>query len=39
MARKPASHFVAQLPTMIPINSELNPVCFWDVMQDSEYES
>jgi hypothetical protein len=24
---------------MIPINSELDPVGFWDAMQDSEYES
>jgi hypothetical protein len=32
-------HFVAPLPAMIPINSELDPVGFWDAMQDSEYES
>jgi hypothetical protein len=38
MARKPMSHFVAQLPAMISIDSELNPVSFWDAMQDSEYE-
>jgi hypothetical protein len=39
MARKPTSYFVAQLPAMIPIDSELNPVGFCDTMQDSEYES
>jgi hypothetical protein len=39
MARKPTNHFVTQLPAMISIDSELNPVDFWDVMQDSEYES
>jgi hypothetical protein len=39
MARKPVSHFVAQLPVIIPINSKLNPVGFWDAMQNSEYES
>jgi hypothetical protein len=32
-------HFVTQLPTMIPIDSELNPVGFWNAMQDSEYQS
>jgi hypothetical protein len=35
MARKPVSHFVAQLPAMIPIDSELDPVSYWDVMQDT----
>jgi hypothetical protein len=39
VARKLASHFVAQLPAMISIDSEPNPVGFWDPMQDSEYES
>jgi hypothetical protein len=39
MARKPVSHFVAQLPAMILIDSEPDPVGFWDAMQDSEYES
>jgi hypothetical protein len=39
MARKPKSDFVAQLPAMIPINSELNPIGFWDSMQDSGYKS
>jgi hypothetical protein len=30
---------VAQLPAIIPIDSELDSVGFWDAMQDSEYES
>jgi hypothetical protein len=39
MAKKSASHFVAQLPAMIPIDSELKPVGFWNIMHDSEYKS
>jgi hypothetical protein len=39
MARKPRNYFVAQLPTIIPINSELDPVGFWNAMQDLEYKS
>jgi hypothetical protein len=39
MAGKPASHFVAQLPAVIPIDSKCDPVSFCDAMQDSEYES
>jgi hypothetical protein len=39
MARKLASHFVAPLPAMIPIDSELDSVGIWDTMQDSEYKS
>jgi hypothetical protein len=39
MVRKPLTYFVTQLPAMIPINSELNLVDVWNVMQDSEYES
>jgi hypothetical protein len=39
MVRKPMSHFVAQLPAMILIESGLNPVGFWNTIQDSEYES
>jgi hypothetical protein len=39
MARKPISYFVAQLPAIILIDSELGPVGFWDAMQDLEYES
>jgi hypothetical protein len=38
MARKPTSDFMAQLPAMIPMNSELNLVSFWNTMQDSEYK-
>jgi hypothetical protein len=38
-ARKPMSHFVAQLPAMIPIDSEFDPVYFWDAIQNSEYDS
>jgi hypothetical protein len=32
MAKKSMSHFVAQLPAMISINSELDPVGIWDVI-------
>jgi hypothetical protein len=39
MARKPTSHHVAQLPAIIPIDPELDPVDFWVTMQNSEYES
>jgi hypothetical protein len=39
MARMPISHFAAQPHAMIPIDSELNPVGFWNTMQDLEYES
>jgi hypothetical protein len=39
MARKPVSHFEAQLAAMIPINPELDPVDFLDTMQCLEYES
>jgi hypothetical protein len=39
MARKPISHFVAQLPVMISIDSELDPVGFRGAMQDLEYDS
>jgi hypothetical protein len=39
MVREPISHFVTQLPTMIPINSKLNPVTFWHAMQNLEYKS
>jgi hypothetical protein len=39
MARKPVSHFVAQLPAPNPIDSELDPVGVWNTIQDSEYES
>jgi hypothetical protein len=38
MARKPTIEFMAQLPAIIPINSELNLVGFWNIMQDSEYK-
>jgi hypothetical protein len=30
---------MAQPPAMISINSELNPIDFWDTMQDSKYKS
>jgi hypothetical protein len=39
MAKRPMSNFGAQLPAMILINSELDPVSFWDTMQDSKYKS
>jgi hypothetical protein len=33
------SRFVAQLPAIILIDSELDLVSFWDTMHDSEYKS
>jgi hypothetical protein len=39
MARRPRSHFVAQLPAMISIDAKLNSVGFWNAIQDLEYKS
>jgi hypothetical protein len=39
MARKSTSDFVAQLPAMYLMDSELKPVGFWDAMHDSKYQS
>jgi hypothetical protein len=39
LVRKTISHFVAQLPVMIFIDSDIDPVRFWDAILDSEYES
>jgi hypothetical protein len=38
MARKLISHLAAEPTAWIPINTELNLISFYDVMQDSEYE-
>jgi hypothetical protein len=39
IAKKPTSHFVALLSTMISIDPKLDLVSFWNIIQDSVYES
>jgi hypothetical protein len=39
MAKKQISHFVAQLPVIISIDPKLDPVGFWNTIQDSVYKS
>jgi hypothetical protein len=39
LAKKPMSHFVAQLPTMSLLDSEVDPAEFWKDLQNLEYKS